>query len=218
MKPVPLVVSTNDPTDADMPPYMIEPSSYTHPYGTLGANVVWDSDEVVTYDTDYTVTISVYGTNNEALTLDKVTGLGGVEVVSQPTANGGKAVIRYPSGVKYGYIDSNNYIESLAGLCVVAHNDAGKYYYGRGELQKTPQLYEMPIGPNWVDLLSSEGQHFCDAERSWSVYGEVENVTATLTSSRYPQDDMSDDIAVAYDKTSDAVIVNLFKEPDDITS
>lgn len=215
---VPLVVSTNDPTDADMPPYMIEPSSYTHPYGTLGANVVWDSDEVVTYDTDYTVTISVYGTNNEALTLDKVTGLGGVEVVSQPTANGGKAVIRYPSGVKYGYIDSNNYIESLAGLCVVAHNDAGKYYYGRGELQKTPQLYEMPIGPNWVDLLSSEGQHFCDAERSWSVYGEVENVTATLTSSRYPQDDMSDDIAVVYDKTSDAVIVNLFKEPDDITS
>lgn len=215
---VPLVVSTNDPTDADMPPYMIEPSSYTHPYGTLGANVVWDSDEVVTYDTDYTVTISVYGTNNEVLTLDKVTGLGGVEVVSQPTANGGKAVIRYPSGVKYGYIDSNNYIESLAGLCVVAHNDAGKYYYGRGELQKTPQLYEMPIGPNWVDLLSSEGQHFCDAERSWSAYGEVENVTATLTSSRYPQDDMSDDIAVVYDKTSDAVIVNLFKEPDDITS
>lgn len=215
---VPLVVSTNDPTDADMPPYMIEPSSYTHPYGTLGANVVWDSDEVVTYDTDYTVTISVYGTNNEVLTLDKVTGLGGVEVVSQPTANGGKAVIRYPSGVKYGYIDSNNYIESLAGLCVVAHNDAGKYYYGRGELQKTPQLYEMPIGPNWVDLLSSEGQHFCDAERSWSAYGEVENVTATLTSSRYPQDDMSDDIAVVYDKTSDAVIVNLFKEPDDIMS
>lgn len=215
---VPLVVSTNDPTDADMPPYMIEPSSYTHPYGTLGANVVWDSDEVVTYDTDYTVTISVYGTNNEVLTLDKVTGLGGVEVVSQPTANGGKAVIRYPSGVKYGYIDSNNYIESLAGLCAVAHNDAGKYYYGRWELQKTPQLYEMPIGPNWVDLLSSEGQHFCDAERSWSAYGEVENVTATLTSSRYPQDDMSDDIAVVYDKTSDAVIVNLFKEPDDITS
>lgn len=215
---VPLVVSTNDPTDADMPPYMIEPSSYTHPHGTLGANVVWDSDEVVTYDTDYTVTISVYGTNNEVLTLDKVTGLGGVEVVSQPTANGGKAVIRYPSGVKYGYIDSNNYIESLAGLCAVAHNDAGKYYYGRWELQKTPQLYEMPIGPNWVDLLSSEGQHFCDAERSWSAYGEVENVTATLTSSRYPQDDMSDDIAVVYDKTSDAVIVNLFKEPDDITS
>ena len=29
---------------------------------------------------------------------------------------------------------------------------------------------------------------------------------------------MSDDIAVVYDKTSDAVIVNLFKEPDDITS
>lgn len=216
---VPLVVSTNDPTDADMPPYMIEPSSYTHPYGTLGANAVWDSDEVVTYDTDYTVTIiSVYGTNNEVLTLDEVTGLGGVEVVSQPTANGGKAVIRYPSGVKYGYIDSNNYIESLAGLCAVAHNDAGKYYYGRWELQKTPQLYEMPIGPNWVDLLSSEGQHFCDAERSWSAYGEVENVTATLTSSRYPQDDMSDDIAVVYDKTSDAVIANLFKEPDDITS
>lgn len=216
---VPLVVSTNDPTDADMPPYMIEPSSYTHPYGTLGANAVWDSDEVVTYDTDYTVTIiSVYGTNNEVLTLDEVTGLGGVEVVSQPTANGGKAVIRYPSGVKYGYIDSNNYIESLAGLCAVAHNDAGKYYYGRWELQKTPQLYEMPIRPNWVDLLSSEGQHFCDAERSWSAYGEVENVTATLTSSRYPQDDMSDDIAVVYDKTSDAVIVNLFKEPDDITS
>lgn len=216
---VPLVVSTNDPTDADMPPYMIEPSSYTHPYGTLGANAVWDSDEVVTYDTDYTVTIiSVYGTNNEVLTLDEVTGLGGVEVVSQPTANGGKAVIRYPSGVKYGYIDSNNYIESLAGLCAVAHNDAGKYYYGRWELQKTPQLYEMPIRPNWVDLLSSEGQHFCDAERSWSAYGEVENVTATLTSSRYPQDDMSDDIAVVYDKTSDAVIVNLFKEPDDIMS
>lgn len=216
---VPLVVSTNDPTDADMPPYMIEPSSYTHAYGTLEANVFWDSDEVVTYDTDYTVTISVYGTNNEGiLTLDKVTGLGGVEVVSQPTANGGKAVIRYPSGVKYGYIDSNNYIESLAGLCVVAHNDAGKYYYGRWELQKAPQLYEMPIGPNWVDLLSSEGQHFCDAERSWSAYGEVENVTATLTSSRYPQDDMSDDIAVVYDKTSDAVIANLFKEPDDITS
>lgn len=216
---VPLVVSTNDPTDADMPPYMIEPSSYTHPYGTLGANAVWDSDEVVTYDTDYTVTIiSVYGTNNEVLTLDEVTGLGGVEVVSQPTANGGKAVIRYPSGVKYGYIDSNNYIESLAGLCAVAHNDAGKYYYGRWELQKTPQLYEMPIRPNWVDLLSSEGQHFCDAERSWSAYGEVENVTATLTSSRYPQDDMSDDIAVVYDKTSDAVIANLFKEPDDITS
>ena len=216
---VPLVVSTNDPTDADMPPYMIEPSSYTHAYGTLEANVVWDSDEAVTYDTDYTVTISVYGTNNEGiLTLDKVTGLGGVEVVSQPTANGGKAVIRYPSGVKYGYIDSNNYIESLAGLCAVAHNDAGKYYYGRWELQKTPQLYKMPIRPNWVDLLSSEGQHFCDAERSWSAYGEVENVTATLTSSRYPQDDMSDDIAVVYDKTSDAVIVNLFKEPDDITS
>lgn len=217
---VPLVVSTNDPTDADMPPYMIEPSSYTHAYGTLGANVVWDSDEAVTYDTDYTVTIiSVYGTNDEGnLTLDEVTGLGGVEVVSQPTANGGKAVIRYPSGVKYGYIDSNNYIESLAGLCAVAHNDAGKYYYGRWELQKTPQLYEMPIRPNWVDLLSSEGQHFCDAERSWSAYGEVENVTATLTSSRYPQDDMSDDIAVVYDKTSDAVIVNLFKEPDDITS
>lgn len=57
-----------------------------------------------------------------------------------------------------------------------------------------------------------------DAERSWSAYGEVENVTATLTSSRYPQDDMSDDIAVVYDKTSDAVIANLFKEPDDITS
>lgn len=216
---VPLVVSTNDPTDADMPPYMIEPSSYTHAYGTLEANVFWDSDEVVTYDTDYTVTISVYGTNNEGiLTLDKVTGLGGVEVVSQPAANGEKAVIRYPTGVKYGYIDSNGYIENLAGLCVVAHNDAGKYYYGRWELQKAPQLYEMPIGPNWVDLLSSEGQHFCDAERSWSAYGEVENVTATLTSSRYPQDDMSDDIAVVYDKTSDAVIANLFKEPDDITS
>lgn len=216
---VPLVVSTNDPTDADMPPYMIEPSSYTHAYGTLEANVFWDSDEVVTYDTDYTVTISVYGTNNEGiLTLDKVTGLGGVEVVSQPAANGEKAVIRYPMGVKYGYIDSNGYIENLAGLCVVAHNDAGKYYYGRWELQKAPQLYEMPIGPNWVDLLSSEGQHFCDAERSWSAYGEVENVTATLTSSRYPQDDMSDDIAVVYDKTSDAVIANLFKEPDDITS
>lgn len=216
---VPLVVSTNDPTDADMPPYMIEPSSYTHAYGTLGTNVLWDSDEAVTYDTDYTVTISVYGTNDEGnLTLDKVTGLGGVEVVSQPAANGGKAAIRYPSDVKYGYIDSNNYIESLAGLCVVAHNDAGKYYYGRCELQKTPQLYEMPIGPNWGDLLSSEGQHFCDAERSWSAYGEVENVTATLTSSRYPQDDMSDNIAVVYDKTSDAVIVNLFKEPDDITS
>lgn len=215
---VPLVVSTNDPTDADMPPYMIEPSSYTHAYGTLEANVFWDSDEVVTYDTDYTVTISVYGTNNEGiLTLDKVTGLGGVEVVSQPAANGEKAVIRYPTGVKYGYIDSNGYIENLAGLCVVAHNDAGKYYYGRWELQKAPQLYEMPIGPNWVDLLSSEGQHFCDAERSWSAYGEVENVTATLTSSRYPQDDMSDDIAVVYDKTSDAVIANLFKEPDDIT-
>ena len=217
---VPLVVSESDPTDADMPPYMIEPSSYTHPYGTLDLGVFWDSDEITNYDTDYTITITAYGTNGEGiLTLDRVTGMGGVEVVSQPTANGGKAVIRYPSGVKYGYIDNdNNDIESLAGLCVVAHNDAGKYYYVRASLREVPQLYEMPIGPNWVDLLSSEGQHFCDAERSWSAYGEVENVTATLTSSRYPQDDMSDDIAVVYDKTSDAVIVNLFKEPDDITS
>lgn len=215
---VPLVVSESDPTDADMPPYMIEPSSYTHPYGTLDLSVFWDSDEITTYDTDYTITITAYGTNGEGiLTLDRVTGMGGVEVVSQPTANGGKAVIRYPSGVKYGYIDNND-IESLAGLCVVAHNDAGKYYYVRASLREVPQLYEMPIGANWVDLLSSEGQHFCDAERSWSAYGEVENVTATLTSSRYPQDDMSDDIAVVYDKTSDAVIANLFKEPDDITS
>lgn len=220
---VPIVVSDTPATDADTPPYMI---SSNYAYNSFGANPdsIYANGDIVQYDTDYTVSLSPDDYERE-YTLDYVTGIGGVEVVSQPDENG-NIVIRFPSGIKYGTFDyKTGAFQQNGGLCTIAHDAKGAYHYSRQGLVYVPGLYtaySYVTSADWAGLLSENG---CQIKftngNNWSYYGEVESVRADLVVNNYsekPEKDMSDIVAATYDKENDAVTVRLTQTPETIDS
>lgn len=220
---VPIVVSETPATDADTPPYMI---SSNYAYNSFGANPdsIYANGDIVQYDTDYTVSLSPDEYERE-YTLDYVTGIGGVEVVSQPDENG-NIVIRFPSGIKYGTFDyKTGAFQQNGGLCTIAHDAKGAYHYSRQGLVYVPGLYtaySYVTSADWAGLLSENG---CQIKftngNNWSYYGEVESVRADLVVNNYsekPEKDMSDIVAATYDKENDAVTVRLTQTPETIDS
>lgn len=212
---VPAVVSETPATDADKPPYMISPS-YT--YNSFGLRQD-DSNlpEIIQYDTDYKIHL------NPGYTLDYVTGMGGVEVVSQLDENN-DIVIRFPSGIKYGTFGyKNGSWQQNAGLCAIAHDDNGECRYTREALGRVPGLYSMSMtSADWASLLSENGwQSKLTYGHDWSDYGEVESIRADLVVNNYsekPEKDLSDIVAATYDKETDTVTVKLTQTPETIDS
>ena len=209
---VPVVVSETPATDADIPPYAIAPEWM---FSSFGLNPE-DSNfpEIVQYDTDYKLHL------NPGYTLDYVTGMGGVKVVSQPDENN-DIVIRFPSGIKYGtfgYKDGS--WQQNAGLCAIAHDDDGKYHYARQGLGCVPGLYSArTTSADWASLLSENGwQSKLTYGHNWSDYGEVESIRTDLVVYGNPEKDMSDIVAATYDKENDTVTVKLTQTPETIDS
>ena len=109
-------------SDTEAPEGYEEPYKFIHGYLSPNFSIGGQPTSTPDYDTDYTVKLNLNG--YKILT---VSGLNGVEVVSQPDADG-NVVVRFPSGIKYGYaVDVE--LRALAGLSVVAQDSNGSYFY-----------------------------------------------------------------------------------------
>lgn len=201
-------------SDTAAPEGYEEPYKFIHGYLSPNFSIGGQPTSTPDYDTDYTVKLNLNG--YKILT---VSGLNGVEVVSQPDADG-NVVVRFPSGIKYGYaVDVE--LRALAGLSVVAQDSNGSYFYAIKEFQYVPGVYWESIygSPEWNELLSADGKALKLApNNSWSKYGEIKDVKVTLHNNAYEEEDLCDYVTAVYDKSNDAVNVKLSKEPTDVDS
>lgn len=201
-------------SDTEAPEGYEEPYKFIHGYLSPNFSIGGQPTSTPDYDTDYTVKLNLNG--YKILT---VSGLNGVEVVSQPDADG-NVVVRFPSGIKYGYaVDVE--LRALAGLSVVAQDSNGSYFYAIKEFQYVPGVYWESIygSPEWNELLSADGKALKLApNNSWSKYGEIKDVKVTLHNNAYEEEDLCDYVTAVYDKSNDAVNVKLSKEPTDVDS